>query len=152
MSQVENKTADVALSTEMLDLANKISPDAVISSEGVAGVSETNFLASRPAEKLTEANILDTQEYTSLYGTALFHVLGHKAGDFLAENPDVKRVAGVVKIGKDELAVNFNRPQGMDAKGQPKPAAMSMVLRRYEHAEHNDVRTELTDRFRKLVD
>ena len=152
MSQVENKTADVALSNDLVEMANKISPDASINSEGQATVTETNFLASRPTDKLTEANILDTQEYTSLYGTALFHVLGEKAGDFLAENPDVKRVAGVVKIGRDELAVNFNRPQGMDAHGKPKPAAMSMVLRRFEHAEHNDVRTALTERFRKLVD
>lgn len=152
MSNVENKTADVALSNEMIELANKISPDASINSEGQAAVLDTNFLAARPADKLTEENIIDTQEYTSAYGTALFHVLGEKAGDFLAENPDVKRVAGVVKIGRDELAVNFNRPQGMDAHGKPKSAAMSMVLRRFEHKEHNDVRTALTERFRKLVD
>ncbi|AGX01858.1 hypothetical protein CF95_gp136 [Erwinia phage PhiEaH1] len=152
MSQVENKTADVALSNDLVELANKISPDVGINSEGKLEVAETNFLASRPADKLSEANILDTQQYTSEYGTALFHVAGEKAGDFLAENPDIKRVAGVVKIGHDELAVNFNRPQGMDAQGKPKSAAMSMVLRRFEHKEHNDVRTALTERFRKLVD
>ena len=151
MSQVENKTADVALSNDLVELANKISPDATINSEGKLEVAETNFLAARP-ESLSEEAILGTQNYTSAYGTALFHVAGEKAGDFLAENPDVKRVAGVVKIGHDELAVNFNRPQGMDAQGKPKSAAMSMVLRRFEHKEHNDVRTALTERFRKLVD
>lgn len=152
MSQVENKTADVALSNDLVELANKITPDVAVNSEGKLEVTEASFLAARPVDKLTEANILDTQEYASLYATALFHVAGEKAGAFLAENPDVKRVAGVVKTGHDELAVNFNRPQGMDAKGQPKPAAMSMVLRRFEHKEHNDVRTALTERFRKLTD
>lgn len=151
MSQVETNKAETALSPEMVELANKISPDVSINAEGVIVVDEKNFLEARP-ENLPAEHIIGTQEYISKYGTALFQVAGEKAGDFLAENKDVKRVAGVVKTGKDEFALNFNRPQGMDSKGQPKAAAMSMVLRRYEHEEHNDVRTALTERFRKLVD
>ncbi len=154
MSTTETKKAAVALSGELVELANEIRAKQTIDAEGVATAPEGLFAELLPKidAELPLETIERSQRALSTYGTALFLATGENAVEHTKANTDIKRVSGVFKAGLDEVAINYNVPSGVKADGTKKDPATSLIHRRYEHPEHAEVRQHIYDRTRGLAD
>lgn len=152
MSTVENK--EVTLSGELVALANAAKEKITVDAEGVVSAPEGLFAELLPQidAELPMETVERSQKALSTFGTALFLAVGETAVEHTKANSDIKRVSGVIKAGLDEVAINYNVPSGVKADGTKKDPATSLIHRRFEHAEHAEVRQHIYNRTRSLAD
>lgn len=101
-------------------------------------------------EKLLEGSGMDLATYTKAQeigadiSAALLYVGSKKSIGHISENRDVQRVAGKVKLGRNELAYSFqSMAKESNADGSPKNPVVSVIHRQYEADDYREIRKDV---------
>lgn len=101
-------------------------------------------------EKLLEGSGMDLATYTKAQeigadiSAALLYVGSNKSIGHISQNRDVQRVAGKIKVGRNELAYSFqSMAKETNADGSAKNPVVSVIHRQYEADDYREIRKDV---------
>lgn len=102
---------------------------------------------------VTLEQFVSSQEVAADISAALLHVASNKTIEFLQNNRDVPRVAGKLRIGKNEIAYSMQPMLGeTNADGSAKNPVVSVIHRQYEAEDYRTIRNDVMVRAQSLRD
>lgn len=102
---------------------------------------------------VTLEQFVNSQEVASEISAALLHVASTKTIEYLKNNKDVPRVAGKLRIGKNEIAYSMQPMLGeTNADGSAKNPVVSVIHRQFEDEDYRTIRNDVMARAQSLRD
>lgn len=95
-------------------------------------------------DDLTMEQFMRAQTIAADISAMTLHVGSSKAVEYLRSNKDVPRVAGKLRIGRNEIAYSMQPMLGeSNADGSPKNPVVSVIHRQYEADDYRVIRADV---------
>lgn len=146
---MSTKEIKPTISPEVEAMSKNLDSQISIDDEGVVSINEDAFMESTPVN--LREHVEPLQRHTALFNTSLLHAVGQKAMPVMKEK-GLKRVSGSTRVGLDTTSVNITAPTSRKADGSMKDPIVTVIGRRYEHADHGAVRQTVYDAYSALND